>query len=65
MEVKTERKVTGDGALSPWARGRAGEGDACLAGLGEAPAAPAVVEDQEDGVLATGPLDTTIHRRNG
>lgn len=47
---------------SPCARGRAREGETWLAGLGEAPApaAPGVVE--EEAVVGTVPLDTTIHR---
>lgn len=65
-EGKNERREeSGDGPLSPCARGRAREGETWLAGLGEAPApaAPGVVEEEEDGVLETGPLDTTINRR--
>lgn len=56
-----------DGPLSPCARGRAREGEAWLAGFGEAPAPAApgvVVVEEEEGVLETGPLDTTIHRNN-
>lgn len=50
---------------SPCTRGRAREGEAWLAGLGEAPApgAPGVVEEEEEeGVLETGPFDTTTNR---
>lgn len=58
---------SGDEPLSPCARGRAREGDTWLAGLGEAPApaAPGVVEEEEEeeGVLETGPLDTTITQK--
>lgn len=50
-----------DGPLSPCARGRAREGDAWLAGLGEAPAPTAVEEEVEEGILEAGPLDTTTH----
>lgn len=48
----------------PCARGRTRERGAWLAGLGEAPAsaAPAVVDEEEEGVLETGPLDTTTQR---
>ncbi len=64
-ERREERGWSGDGPLSPCARGRAREGDAWLAGHGEAPApaAPGVVEEEEEGVVETGPLDTTTHRR--
>lgn len=51
---------SGDGPLSPCARGRAREGGTWLAGLGDAPAPPEVKE--EEAVVETGPLDTTIHR---
>lgn len=51
---------------SPCTRGRAREGEAWLAGLGEAPGpgAPGVVEEEEEeeGVLETGPFDTTTNR---
>lgn len=50
-----------DGPLSPCARGRTREGGAWLAGLGEAPA-PAAPGVENEGVLETGPLDTTTHR---
>lgn len=55
---------TGDGSLSPCARGRAREGDAWQAGLvaAPAPAAPGV-EEEEEAVLETGPFDTTTHTR--
>lgn len=56
---------TGDGSLSPCARGRAREGDAWQAGLvaAPAPAAPGVEEEDEGAVLELGPLDTTTHTK--
>lgn len=68
MEGREGSRWNGDGPLLPCARGRAREGEAWLAGLGEAPApaAPGMVEEEEEdgGVLETGHLDTTIHREN-
>lgn len=53
---------TGDGSLSPCARGRARDGDTWQAGPVPAPAPAATgVEEEEEAVLETGALDTTTH----
>ena len=65
-----EREGEREDLLSPCARGRVRGRGAWLAGLGEtpAPAAPAGVvvvvaaaTEEEEGILRTGPLDTTTH----
>lgn len=57
-----------DGPVSPCARGGTREEGIWLAAFGAAPApaAPWGVneEEEEEGVLETGPLDTTTHREN-